>query len=213
MKHSLYIILIALGLCSAAVVQFVSDDRELAALVDIVKMLRESNETNFRKATDILTSDMKWTPMDETGAVRDGVECKASENVPRFKLNRILSRVDGSRKYVSTHGDMVNGEDTRYDYSLYERALRPKAKVEYALKGREGRQTFIVVPYNTTAKLDVSIVINGKKIVGQSEADGTVVVNVDKNLPVKTDKLNLSISNKTNLPQAFVIINHNTRKK
>lgn len=200
-------------MCSAAVVQFVSDDRELAALVDIVKMLRESNETNFRKATDILTSDMKWTPMDETGAVRDGVECKASENVPRFKLNRILSRVDGSRKYVSTHGDMVNGEDTRYDYSLYERALRPKAKVEYALKGREGRQTFIVVPYNTTAKLDVSIVINGKKIVGQSEADGTVVVNVDKNLPVKTDKLNLSISNKTNLPQAFVIINHNTRKK
>lgn len=213
MKHSLYIILIALGLCSAAVVQFVSDDRELAALVDIVKMLRESNETNFRKATDILTSDMKWTPMDETGAVRDGVECKASENVPRFKLNRILSRVDGSRKYVSTHGDMVNGEDARYDYSLYERALKPKAKVEYALKGREGRQTFIVVPYNTTAKLDVSIVINGKKIVGQSDADGTVVVNVDKNLPVKTDKLNLSVTNRTNAPQAFVIINHNTRKK
>lgn len=202
-----------MGLCSAAVVQFVSDDRELAALVDIVKMLRESNETNFRKATDILTSDMKWTPMDETGAVRDGVECKASENVPRFKLNRILSRVDGSRKYVSTHGDMVNGEDTRYDYSLYERALKPKAKVEYALKGREGRQTFIVVPYNTTAKLDVSIVINGKKIVGQSDADGTVVVNVDKNLPVKTDKLNLSVTNRTNAPQSFVIINHNTRKK
>ena len=81
-----------------------------------------STEANFKKATGILSADMKWTPMNETGSVRPE-ECKPSDRVKGFKLNRILFKAEGSRKYVSTHGDMINGEDARFDYSLYERTL------------------------------------------------------------------------------------------
>ncbi len=214
MRFRLFTLAAMMYICTVAVAQSATDDKELSSLIDVVKLLRVSNETNFNKATQILTSDTKWTPMDETGAVREGKECKASEKVPGFKLNRILSKVNGSRKYVSTHGDMVNGEDTRYDYSLYERALKGKTEVKYQLKGREGRQVFVIVPYNASAKLEVAIECNGKRVVkGTPNPDGSVVVSWGKGVPSKSQVFTLSIKNNESSSQSIVIINHNTRKK
>lgn len=213
MKHKFFALLITLCIGTIAFAQSHIDDKELSSLVDVVKMLRTSNEGNFNKAIQILTNDAKWTPMDETGAVREGKECKASEKVPGFKLNRILSKVNGGSKYVSTHGDMVNGEDTRYDYSLYERALKAKTEIKYQLKGREGKQTFVIVPFNTSAKFDVAIECNGRIISGTPNPDGTIVVSWGEGVPTKAQEFSLHIKNKTGSSQSFVIINHNTRKK
>lgn len=188
-------------------------DDETMTLVEIVKMLRISNEANFNKATKLLSNDLKWTPMNETGNVRD-VECKASDKVTGFKLNRILSKVEGSRKFVTTHGDMVNGEDTRFDYSLYERRLKAKSTVNYQLKGRSGKQTFVIIAYNKTARLKSSVKYGDKEVCkATSNTDGIVELTWDSNLPIPEKEFTLTISNETNLPQPFVIINHNTRKK
>ena len=214
MRFRFFSLIAMLYVCTIAMAQSTINDKELQALIDVVKLLRVSNEANFNKATQILKSDTKWTPMDETGDVREGKECKASEKVPGFKLNRILSKVDGSRKYVSTHGDMVNGEDTRYDYSLYERALKGKTEVKYQLKGREGKQVFVIVPFNASAKLEVAIECNGKRVVaGTRNPDGSVVVSWEKDAPSRTKAFTLSIKNNESSSQSFVIINHNSRKK
>lgn len=203
----------SLCFCSGLMAQTGIEDKELAVLVDVVGMLRESTEENFNKASRILSDDVKWIPMYETGRVREDLECKASENVPGFKLNRILSKAYESRKYVSTHGDMVNGEDARYDYSLYERTLKPMAQVEYHLKGREGKQVFIIIPYNRSKALEATISCAGKKWPGKVEDDGTSIIKWETDTPSGDMELVLSVTNGSDSPQSFVIINHNTRRK
>lgn len=213
MVRKILSIVILLCLCSTMMAQTVADDKELTTLVDVVKMLRVSNEVTFNKATQILSDDTKWTSLDETGPVREDKECNALENVPGFKLNRILSKIEGSRKYTSTHGDMVNGEETRYDYSLFERKLKAKTEVEYHLKGREGKQVFFVVPYHSTAKFEAYIDCDGKKISGVQNPDGIIIVTWEEDVPSRTQDFVLSIKNCTKSSQSFVIINHNTRNK
>lgn len=203
----------SLCFCSGLMAQTGIEDKELAVLVDVVGMLRESTEENFNKASRILSDDVKWIPMYETGRVREDLECKASEKVPGFKLNRILSKAYESRKYVSTHGDMVNGEDARYDYSLYERTLKPMAQVDYHLSGREGKQVFIVIPYNRSAPLEAAIKCAGKKWSGKVEDDGTSIIKWETDTPSGDMELVLSVTNGSDSPQSFVIINHNTRRK
>lgn len=213
MRLKLYISVLMLCVYALANAQQSGVDQELTSLIDVVKTLRASNEAAFNNAMKVLEKDTKWTPMDETGSVRDGVECKASENVPRFKLNKILSRVNGNRKYVSTHGDMVNGEDTRYDYSLYERSLKSGAEVKYSLKGREGRQVFVIVPFDSNARFSAKVESGGKTVSGKLNPDGTVVVAWDKDLPTRNTEFVLSVKNETKSSQSMVIINHNTRVK
>ena len=213
MCKKLIILLVSLCFCSSVTAQTEIEDKELAILMDVVGMLRESTEEGFNKAIRILSDDVKWIPMYETGRVREDLECKASEKVPGFKLNRILSKAYESRKYVSTHGDMVNGEDARYDYSLYERTLKPMAQVDYHLSGREGKQVFIVIPYNRSAPLEAAIKCAGKKWSGKVEDDGTSIIKWETDTPSGDMELVLSVTNGSDSPQSFVIINHNTRRK
>lgn len=213
MLKRIIIFLAILCSCSGVKAQTRIEDKELASLLDVVRMLRESTEEGFNKASRILSDDVKWIPMYETGSVREGLECKASENVPGFRLNRILIRAFESRKYVSTHGDMVNGEDARYDYSLYERTLKPMAQVEYHLTGREGKQVFIIIPYNRSKALEATISCAGKKWPGKVEDDGTSIIKWETDTPSVDMEFVLSVTNGSDSPQSFVIINHNTRRK
>lgn len=213
MKNKLFAFILLLTVSVSAMGQKEPADRELSALLDVVKMLRTSNQATYDKARKILSDDMKWTAMDETGNIREGKECKASESVARFKLNRILFNIAGSRKHVSSHGDMVNGENAGYDYSLYERALKPKTDVSYNLKGREGKQTFVIVPFDKQAVFKAWIVFKGKKTEAVQTPDGTYTITWDKNLPTKDQTFSLYVKNGTAKPQSLVIINHNSRKK
>lgn len=213
MLKRIIIFLAILCSCSGVKAQTRIEDKELASLLDVVRMLRESTEEGFNKASRILSDDVKWIPMYETGSVREGLECKASENVPGFRLNRILSKAYESRKYVSTHGDMVNGEDARYDYSLYERTIKPMAEVDYPLTGREGKQVFIIIPYNRSATLEATIRYAGKKWFGKVEDDGTSTIKWETDTPSGDMEFVLSVTNGSGSPQSFVIINHNTRRK
>lgn len=188
-------------------------DKELGALVDVVKMLRTRNEATYNKARQILSADSKWTPMNETGGRQEG-ECRPADVVDKFKLNRILTNVEGSRKYVTTHGDMLNGEDERYNYSLYERTVKAGAKVTYKIKGREGRQTFVVVPFAQGAPaLSASVSIDQKPIGKFVMEDGILVAECSSEAITRDREIVLTIENKNrSANQAFVILNHNTRK-
>lgn len=204
----LYILLICMSVHICHAQNSVIQDRELASLVDVVKLLRVQNEKNFKKATTILKADQKWTPMNETGNVKDS-ECKAADKVPGFKLNRILTSVTRGRKYVSTKGEMLNGEDERYHYSLYERSLKKKSEATYLLKNRSGKQTFVIVPFNKQ-KGNLTVMVNGEKLSTTKETeDGTLICNFVAN----SSEISLTVKNLSANPQSFVIINHNSRKK
>ena len=167
--------ILILAMCSSVSLhaQASKMDKELTALVDAVRILRNPSESSFNQTTKLLKADERWTPMRETGELKD-TECKPSDKVPSFKLNRILNSVEKERKHVSTTGTMLNGEDSRYSYSLYERSLKKGKSATYSLRKRSGRQTFVVVPY-VKKKGSLSVLVNGRKVKTLEQEDGTIV--------------------------------------
>lgn len=189
-------------------------DKELNSLVGLVEQLRDGRSDSYSRVQEMLKADSKWTPMNETGTLKEQ-ECKPSEITKRFKLNRILSKVDNDRKYVATHGDMLNGEDERYNYSLYERSVKAKASVSYTLKGREGKQTFVVVPYlaNNSGLTATIRIANGSTAKFQKQANGTLVYTSNYASTERNDVITITVTNASSSNQAFVLLNHNSRNK
>lgn len=187
--------------------QEVKMDKELSALVDVVKILRNQSESNFNKATKLLKDDEKWTSMNETGKLK-ATECKASENIPTFKLNRILTSIMKEQKRVSTTGTMLNGEDSRYNYSLYERSLKKGKSATYKLKKRYGKQTFVLVPF-TKKKGSLRVLVAGKKPTTTEQEDGTLICSFDSS----GKEISLAVTNMSGVALSFVLLNHNSRKK
>lgn len=207
MKRLFLILFIAAGLSASAQIA----DAELRSLVDVVTRLRTPGEAAYTRALAALEADTKWTPMNETGRVTPN-ECGPSEKLSRFRLNRILNKADAARKYVSTHGDMLNGADERYNYSLYERALRAGKSETYSLPGRAGRQTIVIVPHAAQGSgITATVSGGGVAVTFRSDKSGVLVAELDSKAVSKDRPLTLTVSNTSGQPQAFVIINHNTR--
>ncbi len=194
--------------CTAIVqAQEVKMDKELTALMDVVKILRNPGEASFNEAKRLLMADEKWTAMSETGDLQS-TECKPAENTPGFKLNRILSQVMKERKHVYTPGDMLNGEDSRYFYSLYERSLKKGKSATYKLKKRSGKQSMVFVPYRKK-KGALNVRVNGKKPATTEQEDGTLICS----FAATGKEFTLTVSNKSGAALSFVMINHNSRKQ
>ena len=82
------------------------------------------------------------------------------------------------------------------------------------MKGREGAQTFVIVPYDAKAasKIKATITKDGDVIHGKVE-NGNIVLKVDRKYNLKSkDRITLEIKNDSGKDMAVVILNHNTRK-
>lgn len=184
------------------------EDKELASLVEVVELLRVPSEANFNKAKQLLAADDKWTPMSETGKLQD-TECKPSDKAPGFKLNRLLTSVGKERKYVATPGSMLNGEDERFRYSLYERSLKRGKAATYKLKKRYGKQTLVLVPF-VRKKGCLTVMVDGKKTTCTEDTDGSLLCTFSY---MTQKELVLTVANNSGKALSFVIINHNSRQK
>ena len=211
MKRLLFITILSLSVLPVAAQEL--PDSEFHSLVSAVCGLRVGGEGAYDTVKEQLKSDMLWTPMNETGPFRED-ECHPSERVPGFRLNRLLSMIAGERKYVTSRGDMLNGEDKRYDYSLYERSVHSGATVTYILRGREGRQWFAIVPHDGAGSgLEASVSVDGGPGVALNETgDGILSVYLDTP-DLSADKALLLSVTGGRENQSFVILNHNTRNK
>lgn len=200
------LVLLCLVFCAmTAFAQKVEMDKELTSLVDAVKILRTPGEGSYNRAKQLLMADTKWTPMNETGDLQP-TECRPSET-PGFKLNRMMTSIGKERKHVVTKSDMLNGEDARYSYSLYERSLKKGKSATYSLKNRKGKQTIVLVPYSEK-KGSLTLKVNGKKPTVAEQEDGTLVCAFN----ATGKELSLSVSNQSGAPLSFVILNYNSRK-
>lgn len=187
-------------------------DRELQTLVESVCALRNADESTYEDIKANMAKDYLWTPMNETGPLQTG-ECAPSVRIPRFKLNRMLTLIAGERKYVDTPGDMLNGEDQRYDYSLYERSVQAGKTATYRLEGRNGVQWFVLVPYGTDSGITATLAVEGGETVAFTpSSSGTLTAKLES-LPAQGKHTLILTVNGGSSPQAFVLINYNSRKK
>lgn len=208
MKKLLYIAIIACLVSLGSRTQSIKiEDKELESLVKVSKMLRNQSKANYNKAKLLLKADEKWTPMNETGDLQ-ATECKPSEMTSTFKLNRLLNRITKEKKRVSTNGTMLNGEDSRYHYSLYERSLKKGMSATYQLRNRSGKQTLVLVPF-VKKKGSLSIFVDGEKPNITEDADGTVICTFN----AAGNEISITVTNKSGAALPFVILNHNSRKK
>lgn len=209
MRHILFFLLILLALPLRAQS---TGDSELDRLVGIAAMLRTSDAAVYSRALQMLQADTRWTPMDELGNLQPA-ECKPADKVTRFRLNRILSRADGSRKFVASRGDFLNGEDERFNYSLYERTLRAHQKATYRIKGREGHQTFVLLPHTTKGHgLTLQISASGATCRHSATLPNGALVYTLQGHIAKNQVISLTVSNTSGQSQSFVLLNHNPRK-
>lgn len=208
MKKLLLLLLVYLAFIGQTFAQK-ETDQELQRLMSVVSTLRQSDEASWNKALSSFKSDSLWTIMDE--AVRHDNECWLVGQ-RQFKLNAILNK--GSKydkKRVS--GDFLNGNDPNFNYSLTERGIKKGCTVSYDLNYRQGRQTFVVMPFEKGKdKLSVKAIHNGNEIKEfTTDADGNVILHINANVK-PADKISLEITNKSGSDMPVVIINHNSRK-
>lgn len=183
-------------------------DTELQHLIQVVTSLRQSNNKVWNNALEAFKQDTLWTAMDEI--VKDRNEYWLIGN-KQFKLNAILNqRNEHDKKMV--RGDFLNGNDPHYNYSLTERGVKRLSSVSYEMKYREGRQTFVIIPYIATPELfEVKAYLNDTPVGETTISDGNIVLNINASVE-KSDILRLVITNLGNKDMPIVIINHNTRK-
>lgn len=184
-------------------------DPELQKLVKTVATLRNANEKTWNEAHKTFELDSLWTTMDEM--IRDDNECWLIGD-KQFKLNAILNQCNGhDKKMVSD--DFLNGNDPHYNYSLTERGIKKQCSVTYEMSYREGRQTFVIMPYTSNSeKLEVKAYLNDKPVGETSIDNGDIVLSINTHV-IKSDTIRLVITNKSNEDMPIVIINHNTRKQ
>ena len=184
-------------------------DPELQKLTKTVATLRNADEKTWNKALDAFGNDSLWTTMDEVA--RDENECWLVGN-NQFKLNAILNRCNNHEKKM-VRGDFLNGNDPHYNYSLTERGIKSRCSVSYEMSYREGRQTFVVMPYNPkTAQLEVKAYLNDKPVGESSIDNGDIVLSINSNI-IKSDTIRLVVTNRSDEDMPVVIINHNSRKQ
>lgn len=186
-------------------------DEELQTLVSRVSSLRQGSETAWNTALDQFINDDSWTIMDEIP--RHDNECWLLGD-KQFKLNAILKRQYQGHDAQMVAGDFLNGNDPHFNYSLTERGIKKGGKVSYEMQHRQGKQTFVVVPYvaSNPAQLEVEVFLNGKtQGTGTLVSDGNIYLNINQNVSAK-DIIRLDIKNNSGIDMPVVIINHNTRK-
>lgn len=169
------------------------------------------NSRNAARIERALYDDRQWTLMDEIAIDSNG-ECTTRDKVKTRGLNQMGYRIAKYNRGVSnTGGRFRNGQDRRYNYSFIEVTAKRGASLKYDITGREGIQSFAVVPYDPKQKFSVSLSLNSVPIGTKYEEDGVFYIVVDKDVKEK-DILTLRIVNSSSSNQSFVIINHNSRK-
>lgn len=186
-----------------------AQDAELNNLTDIVKSLQSGGEKAYNAAIQKLAADKNWTPMDEVGFDRN-VECKASERVPGFKLNSVLTNAENKERYQTSIGNHINGADSRFNYSLFEKTLKPGKTASFTLPERWGEQTIIILPYQgAKAKISAAASSGPNTFTASSMGDGGIKLS---GTAIKGRSLSLKVTNGSDDNISYVILNYNSRK-
>lgn len=184
----------------------IAQDDELNRLTNIVSSLKNGGEKAYKAAVAYLAADKMWTPMDELGINKEA-ECRVADRTPGFRLNSVLTNAENAERFQTVTGNHLNGADSRYNYSLFEKTIKVGKTVNYRLAERWGPQVFLFIPFS--GKISPSISSDSKAFVSSDLGDGVVKLtgNAVKGLP-------LIVTVKNDGPEnvSYVILNYNSRK-
>lgn len=200
-----YILILFISFC---VFSINAQNDELNKLTDIVKSLQIGGEKAYNEAVAKLAADKLWTPMDEL-AIDRTVECRASDRVPGFRLNSVLTNAESKERYQTSTGNHLNGADIRYNYSLFEKTLKSGKNASFALPQRWGEQVIIIIPFNANAKISATAKGGDKDFIVTPSGYGSLKLT---GVVVKGHPLNLSVHNDSGDNISYVILNYNSRK-
>ena len=193
--------------------QEIKIDKKLKTLVDAVVLLRQNDDANANSLNEVLKQNREWTSMDELHD-QNNAECILTKRVRRFCINPIINgaQIERYGKNIS-RGDFLNGEDSRFNYSLIEKGIKAKKKVKYTFQGRVGKQDFVIIPCDPASVLSIKFSKGASplKTVQQKDKNGCIYLHINAKLKA-TDRITLEIENKSDNNVAIAILNHNTRK-
>ncbi len=137
---------------------------------------------------------------------------RADPSTDPFHINGAVERsFDTRRGIVTSKGEFYNSLMPGVNYSMIEKTIAPSQSITYKLVGHKGTQRFVIIPYESSRKvLDFGIAVNGDE--HRFEPDRTNICRIEIPSIVSTDIITISATNSDTRPQAFVIINNNTKK-
>lgn len=190
-------------------------ETETAKLREAVLLLRSNNRNHWNKAHNILSTRINMiTLMDELKDASNDCALVGTQ-VQSLGINRMINELKRGRRVQNTGKDLLDGADSRFKYSIYEKGLKKGRTATYILTGRSGEQIFLIVPYKSTQNYSVELRIGEKCVIQplQKDKDGITYYHISKSDgPRIQEKLYLKISNKDQSENAaFVVINHNYR--
>lgn len=201
------------------------NDPILTKLIHNVSKLRGNTDSDrtvaYGHLKDTLSQDQSWTRMDELIDTDHG-ECRPTDkNIRWFRINGLLNELEMQRSgQDDIVGNFLNGEDPRFNYALLEKSVKAGSSVCYPIKGREGAQIFVLIPYDNSYQ-DLSFkLLKDQQVLAEAtrDTDGNFYLFYPKDpalncIDIKPENvISLKIINHGQLPIAFVLINHNTRK-
>lgn len=187
-----------------------AQDAELSKLMDAVRGLRSGGRDAFEKAAETMSADKAWTPMNELKASDASAECRASDRVPGFRLNRMLAAAEQKRRFETTTGNMLNGENPNFCYSLYERAVKASSTLSYTLRARSGEQCFVLMPFDSRKSAGLKFTVSaGSRALDMTETKDACVFTGKVR---EGETVKITITNTSDKPRSFAIFNYNSRK-
>lgn len=189
-------------------------DNTMQVLLNAALQLRKSGD---KAVWDKVHAQMEakkdaFTLMDELDD--EAHDCELIVVQKTTGINRLAGDVKNNKVVAYSQKTLLDGSDSRYRYSLFEKGIKAKQTAKYTeLKGRSGDQIFLVVPYKTTQQY--TAIICGKKRIMPTYKDKNTGVSyfvVDaKDCPDKGGSFIIQVENKEASNASFVFINYNSR--
>lgn len=186
-------------------------------LLDATLLLRQADQQNWTRARSEFEKRLaQFTLMDE---LRDRANDYplAGNGIRTFGVNRIITALkDRSNRTVQNSGQrLLDGSDSRFSYSIYEKGVRAGRTATYTMRERYGKQVFLIVPHKADQAYSVTLVrANGTVIPPTGkDRDGVTYFIIDAaHAPKRGETLTMKLTNRSSKENAsFVIINHNYR--
>lgn len=210
-RHLLTALFLSTALTAAAADDFFS---QICGMVDAVRI----NPGVKQRWTDIV--ERLSSPGEPLVVLLDNLEPsdptaeyhRADASTDPFHINGAVERsFDTRRGVVTSKGEFYNSLMPGVNYSMIEKTIAPGASITYRLVGHKGTQRFVIIPYESAKKvLDFEISVNGDK--RRFELDRTSICRIEIPSIAPTDIITVGATNSDTRPQAFVIINNNTKK-
>lgn len=192
-------------------------DSVTCKLMDAVLILRQDNKQSWISAqTELQKIAPLFTLMNELQDRQNDCALIGTD-VESFGVNRMVTELKKAGIVQDPIRELLDGSDTRYNYSLFEKGIKKGSTATYTMTGRSGRQVFLIVPYSVNQPYAVELRNNDGTIhpATGKDANGITYFLISTQYgPESGEPLTLKISNRDpNKNATFVIINHNYRNK